>query len=153
MLGDKRHWDNGERQAFLDAAARFLAPPNTKNGVQPSNMGRHYRVGAFIPRIKLGIDAMEDAMLRVHLFADESGGEKELRSLAAPPQDARLSLTRGLPAPIFRWGSDEPERLYFGFNWDTTDRGEADLSCVQAAIEWLVSLRSVRPTSRSRRSR
>jgi hypothetical protein len=128
-----------DRERFFEAIEQVLAPPTTKNG-PVRNPGASWRSGAFASRVILGVDALEDGTMRVHLLSDHDSGKRILRGLERKQRaDALRKVPDGL-TPEIRTGA-EGNRVYFGFQWRRKGGYGSEMERTRSLVEWFTSIR------------
>jgi hypothetical protein len=132
-----------DRQRFFAELERILAAPVTKNG--PSRTpDASWRSGTFVTHVTIGVDALEDGTMRVHLLSDHDRGRAALRALERKQRAGSLPDPRSAPVPRLRVGPNG-KRVYFGFEWTRTGGYCEELETIRSFVEWFFSARRELP--------
>ena len=132
-----RGMTSGEK--LLLAVERFLKPPVTKHGPWKAK-NTTWRAGIFVTQIGIGVDALEDGGMRVHLFTDEAEKGPTLRSLAMRASKGQLPKWPGAVAPVYRRG-DKGNREYFGFTWNRNGGYLEEVEAVGERLKWFAAIK------------
>ena len=102
-------------------------------GRSVSGKDRQYRCIRCVEGIYLGVDALVDGEMRVHVFTDTSAPRLRAAcaALPTPPLEPRFTL---------RQGRDAPARLYAGFSWQLLGNDYApEQARATEALNWLAA--------------
>jgi|GEM_PF-915667 len=101
-------------------------------GWSVSGVDRNYRCVRCAEGMYLGVDALVDGEMRIHVFTDMSAPRLRVvcAALPEPPPGAHFTM---------RQGKDAPERLYAGFSWlHAGDDYAQDQTRATTLLDWLV---------------
>lgn len=148
------------RLEYLQWADAFLKPPMTPRGVQPSTLRRDYRCALVGEKLYLGVDALKNRPLRVHLFCDGTDAAPRglLERLATITNATGRCPRLGTVPPGARLEATISDGLTERFSWRFEWEGQGDDYTVAPAlarrfIEWFRPLWSKRPRTRRNASR